>query len=89
MVAGTTFESDNAVRVRLNKKLAEQIDGVDLSTNIVGDVLDLSQRDAELLIAEQWATFDERRRQVLGPVYIERRKSVDGREQDSMRRDVK
>lgn len=43
------------MRVRLTRKLAECIDGVDLSSHRVGDVLALSRREAELLIAEGWA----------------------------------
>ena len=41
--------------VRLTRKYAEKIDGVDLSRNQVGDLLDLSARDARMLIAEGWA----------------------------------
>lgn len=41
--------------VRLTRKYAEKIDGVDLSRNQVGDLLDLSARDAHMLIAEGWA----------------------------------
>lgn len=43
------------MRVRLIKKFAEKIDGVDLSGRSVGDLLNLKPRDARLLIAEQWA----------------------------------
>jgi hypothetical protein len=39
----------------LTRKLAEHVDGVDLSHYRVGDVLDLPQRQAELLLAERWA----------------------------------
>lgn len=45
------------MRVRLTKKLAERIDGVDLSRWRVGQVLDLPLEDARLLLAEQWATL--------------------------------
>ena len=41
--------------VRLTRKYAEAIDGVDLSGADVGDQLALPQRDAEMLIAEGWA----------------------------------
>jgi hypothetical protein len=41
--------------VRLTRKLAQVIDGVDLSDASVGDRLDLPQRDAGMLIAEGWA----------------------------------
>jgi hypothetical protein len=43
------------MRVRLTRKLAECVDGVDLSEHREGDVLTLSAREAELLIAEGWA----------------------------------
>lgn len=43
------------MRVRLTRKLAECVDGVDLSRSREGDVLDLSPHDASLLISEQWA----------------------------------
>jgi hypothetical protein len=43
------------VKVRLTRKLAEMIDGVDLSGRRVGDVLDITRTDADLLIAEGWA----------------------------------
>ena len=52
------------MRVRLKRKLSESLNGVDLSGAREGDTLDLSPRDALLLIAEGWATplFDVRRR---------------------------
>jgi hypothetical protein len=43
------------MRVRLTRKLAECIDGVDLSRSRTGDILDLSPQQARLLISEQWA----------------------------------
>jgi hypothetical protein len=43
------------MRVRLVKKIAKMIDGVDLSESAVGDVLDLPSRDACLLMYEDWA----------------------------------
>ena len=50
------------MRVRLVKKLAEQIDGIDLTRYRVGDFLILPQRASALLIAEGWAELAERRR---------------------------
>jgi hypothetical protein len=47
------------MRVRLTRKLAERVDGVDLSAHSVGDVMDVSPNEAWLLIAEQWAVPDE------------------------------
>jgi hypothetical protein len=44
------------VQVRLTKKLAEAIDGIDLSDRRVGDVVDLPKHDAEILLAEGWAS---------------------------------
>jgi CheY-like chemotaxis protein len=43
------------VRIRIVKKLANAIDGVDLSRMHSGDVLDVSDADARVLIAEGWA----------------------------------
>lgn len=43
------------MRVRLIKKFAEKIDGIDLTGRAVGDLLNLKPKDARLLIAEQWA----------------------------------
>ena len=44
------------VQVRLTKKLAEAIDGIDLSDRRVGDVVDLPTHDAQILLAEGWAS---------------------------------
>jgi hypothetical protein len=41
--------------VRLTRKYADAIDGIDLSRNKVGDLLDLPHSDARMLIAEGWA----------------------------------
>ena len=43
------------MRVRLIKKFADIIDGVDLRGRSVGDLLNLKPREARLLLAEQWA----------------------------------
>jgi len=45
--------------IRLTRKLAECVDGVDLSRSREGDVLDLSRHDANLLVAEGWAVSCE------------------------------
>lgn len=47
------------MRVRLIRKLAEQIDGVDLTGRAVGDVLDIPDREALMLVSEGWATAEE------------------------------
>jgi hypothetical protein len=49
------------MRVRLTKKYAENIDGVDLADHVVGEMLDLPQEEAQLLLAEKWALPDRRR----------------------------
>ena len=61
------------MRVRLIKKLAECLDGVDLTRRHVGDALNLPAREAQLLIAEQWATPAERRRTIMSRSGNERR----------------
>jgi CheY-like chemotaxis protein len=43
------------VRVRIIKKFANALDGVDLSRMNAGEILDLSDREARVLIAEGWA----------------------------------
>jgi hypothetical protein len=43
------------VRVKLTKKFAEMLNGVDLSRAQSGDVLDIPPRDAGLLLASEWA----------------------------------
>lgn len=43
------------MRVRLTRKLAQRVDGIDLSNYREGDVLDISKREAQLLMAEGWA----------------------------------
>lgn len=54
--------TDEVRCVRLTRKYAEVIDGVDLSDAHVGDRLDLSPHDAEVLIAEGWAERATRQR---------------------------
>jgi len=43
------------MKVRLTRKFAELIDGIDLSRAKQGDTLELSPHDALMLIAEGWA----------------------------------
>ena len=50
------------MKVVLTRKLAERVDGVDLSKARVGEVMTVSRREAELLIAEGWAQQSPRRR---------------------------
>ena len=51
--------SDELRSVRLLRKYADVIDGIDLADAAVGDRLDLSPHDADVLIAEGWAEPDE------------------------------
>jgi len=55
------------MRIRLVRKLADSIDGVDISDYAVGDVIDLYAEEARLLIAEEWATPLESRRPTDSP----------------------
>jgi hypothetical protein len=48
------------MKVRLTKKYAERLDDVDLSGRNVGDLLDLPQPEARLLVAEEWAIPERR-----------------------------
>lgn len=58
---------DETESVRLIRKYAEMIDGVNLQEVEVGDRLELSRRDAEVLIAEGWAERARERRVRLLP----------------------
>jgi hypothetical protein len=42
------------MKVRLTRKLAERIDGISLEGRSVGDVFDVPEPEARLLIAEEW-----------------------------------
>jgi hypothetical protein len=56
-----------SMRVRLIKKFAEIIDGVDLRGRSVGDLLNLRPSEAKLLIAEQWAVGGESNSYLMHP----------------------
>ena len=43
------------IRIQLTRKLANCLDGINVSGCAVGDVLDLPERSAAMLIAEGWA----------------------------------
>jgi hypothetical protein len=45
------------MKVRLTRKFADLINGIDLSKAHPGETLDLSQREAEILMAEGWAEY--------------------------------
>jgi hypothetical protein len=66
---------ETGMRVRLTRKLAERLDGIDVSGCHVGDELDLSPANARLLVAERWAIIlAERRHGNQGPRGRERRR---------------
>jgi hypothetical protein len=72
--SATTLEArqDETVPVTLTRKLANLLDGVDLSAAQVGDLLYLPPHDAAILIAEGWAE----------PVRVQyRRRATDSRDQ--------
>jgi hypothetical protein len=46
-------------RIRLTRKLANRIDGIDLSHRRTGEIMEISSHDARLLMAEGWATADD------------------------------
>jgi len=48
------------MKVRLTRKLAERIDGIDLSNHEVGEVIDLPDRKARTLVAEGWGVLERR-----------------------------
>jgi hypothetical protein len=48
------------MKVRLTRKHAERIDGIDLSAHNVGDMIDLPPHEAHLIVAEDWAHPDRR-----------------------------
>jgi hypothetical protein len=47
------------VKVRLTRKLADAIDGINLRQCQVGDIVDLPPREACLLLAEAWAVPEQ------------------------------
>jgi uncharacterized protein YkvS len=52
---GCTFAQRGALNIRLTKKLAQALNGLDLSKMRVGEVIDLQDPLARMLIAERWA----------------------------------
>ena len=46
-----------SIRVRLTRKFAQILNGIDLSRTNAGEILELSSFEAELLIAEGWASL--------------------------------
>ena len=70
------------VRVRLTRKFAPEIDGVDLTKNDVGEIVDLPIAKAQLLIAEGWAAAERRGGTGLLQVVAFRRDSDPGHSHD-------
>jgi len=65
------------MKIRLTRKLANQLDGVDVSTRNEGDVFDVPRAQAELLIAEHWAMAIQRAdRRGIGPRATVRERAV-------------
>lgn len=50
----TKSENGGGECVRLTRKLAQRIDGIDLSGSAVGDTLYLTTQEAALIVAEGW-----------------------------------
>jgi hypothetical protein len=69
------------MRVCLIRKLSDHIDGVDLTNHDVGDVIDLPERKARLLMAEGWA-HPERRMSGPATVVAFRRETDPGHHYD-------
>lgn len=74
------------VKVRLTRKLADVIDGVDLSNHEVGDLIDLPDRKARLLLGEEWAISE--RRGTGGPFRLAFRRDTDLGHYQSTERDL-
>lgn len=51
------------MKVRLTRKHAERIDGIDLTGREPGDLLDLPTQQARLIVAEDWAIPERRQHQ--------------------------
>jgi hypothetical protein len=48
------------MKVRLTRKHAERIDGIDLRDHKTGDVFDLPADEARMIVAEEWAVPERR-----------------------------
>lgn len=72
------------MKVRLTKRLANMIDGINLDGLAPGDVLNLPEHDALVLVAEQWAIPERREQSGAPPPGIERRRvTPQGSQSDS------
>jgi hypothetical protein len=54
-MANTLLELRSTMRIKLIRKLAPCLNGVDVSKLQVGDEVDLPERSASLLLADGWA----------------------------------
>lgn len=73
---GSSLALYMAVKVRLTRKLADCVDGIDISSRRVGEVFALPVQAARLLIAEGWAEMIDRRRSQIN-LSRARRRSTD------------
>jgi hypothetical protein len=48
------------MRVRIVRKLADRVDGIDLTNHGVGEVIELPEMDGRLIVAERWGEFARR-----------------------------
>lgn len=62
------------MKVRLSRVLAGYLDGIDVRNCREGDVIDLPESAARLLIAEEWATPERRSQNLAPPLGVDRRK---------------
>ena len=59
------------IRIRLTKKLAAVMNGVDVSTLRVGDTIELPDAAAIMMIAEEWA--EPATDSVMAPTFVTQR----------------
>lgn len=69
------------MRVRVIRKLADRVDGIDLSHCGVGRLIELSDAQGRIIVAERWAEYARRRSDVDGS-QCDRRRTVDGYQWD-------
>lgn len=78
-LTGRSVCAERSMRVRLIKKFANALDGIDLSRWSVGDVVAVTPHEAELLLAEGWAesVADDAGRSSDPPEMQRMRRSID------------
>jgi hypothetical protein len=59
------------IRIRLTKKLAAVLNGIDVSGLSVGDVLELPDSAARMMIAERWAEHAELSTESITPALLQ------------------